>query len=113
MKSSPMPPPRNAIITGAASGLGRALAVRLARDRWHIAICDINDACSEETLRLVRSAGGSGQVEHLDVTDPDAWQALRDRLEPDWEQLDLLVNNAGVAGAGEVGEFSLEDWHWI
>ncbi len=103
----------NAIITGAASGLGRALALRLARDGWHIAICDINDTASEETLRLVRQAGGSGQTEHLDVTDPNAWQELRDRLRRTWQAIDLLVNNAGVAGAGEVGEFPLDDWHWI
>lgn len=105
--------PRNAIITGAASGLGRALAVRLARDGWHIAICDINDAGAEETLRQVRHAGGHGRIVHLDVTDPAAWQEVHDQLRGEWDQLDLLVNNAGVAGAGEVGEFSLDDWHWI
>lgn len=104
---------RNAIITGAASGLGRALALRLARDGWHIAICDLNDAGSAETLRLVEAAGGSGQVEHLNVTNPDEWESLRDRLQAQWGQLDLLVNNAGVAGAGDVGKFSLADWRWI
>lgn len=106
-------PRRNAIITGAASGLGRALALRLARDGWQIAICDINDAGSQETLALVRAAGGEGHVEHLNVTSSDEWAALRERLQAKWQNLDLLVNNAGVAGAGEVGKFSLEDWHWI
>lgn len=104
---------RNAIITGAASGLGRAFALRLARDRWNIAICDINDAGSEETLRLVRSFGGDGHVERLDVSRIEQWSALSDRLRAKWQELDLLVNNAGVAGAGNVGEFSLENWHWI
>ncbi len=103
---------RNAIITGAASGLGRALAVRLARDGWRVAICDIDDAASGATLDLVRAAGGDGQVEHLDVTCPEEWQALRARLQDAWPQLDLLVNNAGVTGFGEVGAYSLEDWHW-
>jgi NAD(P)-dependent dehydrogenase (short-subunit alcohol dehydrogenase family) len=103
----------NAIVTGAASGLGRALALRLAAEGWHVAICDIDDARAEETLGFVRSAGGSGQVEHLDVTSPEQWQALRQRLQASWSHLDLLVNNAGVAGAGEVGSYSLDDWHWM
>jgi len=104
---------RNAVITGAASGLGRALALRLAREGWNIAICDINEAGSRETLDLVRQAGGEGRVEHLDVTKLDQWQALHDRLRQDWQQLDLLVNNAGVAASGDVGECSIENWHWI
>jgi NAD(P)-dependent dehydrogenase (short-subunit alcohol dehydrogenase family) len=104
---------RNAIVTGAASGLGRALAVRLAREEWHVALCDINDVGCDETLGLVRGAGGTGEIHRLDVTDPAAWQELAKRLRQGWSQLDLLVNNAGVSGAGEVGEFALEDWHWM
>lgn len=104
---------RNAIVTGAASGLGRALAVRLARDGWCLAICDVDDRGSEETLAQVRAAGGDGSVEHLDVTREDQWQALRERLQSTWPQLDLLANNAGVAGAGEVGAFPLDDWRWV
>ncbi|MBX7168416.1 MAG: SDR family NAD(P)-dependent oxidoreductase [Pirellulales bacterium] len=104
---------KNAIITGAASGLGRALAVRLAREGWRIAVCDVNDAASQETARLVEQAGGQARVEHLDVTQIVQWQELSRRLRADWQQLDLLVNNAGVAGAGDVGDYSLDDWHWI
>jgi NAD(P)-dependent dehydrogenase (short-subunit alcohol dehydrogenase family) len=104
---------RNAIITGAASGLGRALALRLARDGWNIALCDINEAGAAESLELVRRAGGDGRVERLNVASPDDWQALSARLRADWQQLDLLVNNAGVAGAGNVGQFELDNWRWI
>lgn len=104
---------RTAIVTGGASGLGRAICLRLARDGWHIAICDVNEQGAQETLDLVRQQGGDGCVQQLDVTDFAAWQALRDRLRNQWKQLDLLVNNAGVAGAGEVGEYPIEDWHWM
>jgi NAD(P)-dependent dehydrogenase (short-subunit alcohol dehydrogenase family) len=104
---------RSAIVSGAASGLGRALAVRLATDGWRIALADIDTAGSEETLRLVQAAGGAGQVELLDVARLDHWESLRDRLRADWTRLDLLVNNAGVAGYGDVGLFPLEDWHWL
>lgn len=104
---------KHAIVTGAASGLGRAICVELARNGWHIALCDLNQAGSLETLTLVRQAGGDGQVEHLDVTSPDAWQALRDKLQNTWPALDLLVNNAGVGVGGDVGKLPLDDWHWI
>ncbi len=104
---------RNAVVTGAASGLGRALAVRLARDGWCIAVCDIDEIGSQETMAQVRAAGGEGRGEYLDVSQRGQWRALRERLQADWPQLDLLANNAGVAGAGEVGEFPLEDWQWV
>jgi len=104
---------RTAIVTGAGSGLGRALAVRLAGDGWEIALCDIDVAAAEETLALVEGAGGAGRVETLDVGRPEEWDALRERLARDWPRLDLLVNNAGVAVSGEVGCCPLEDWRWI
>jgi len=104
---------RTAIVTGGASGLGRALCERLARDGFLVAICDIDLTGAAETLARVEAAGGSGRVEPLDVTDPAAWEALRERLEHDWPQLDLLVNNAGVVVSGDVGRCSLDDWRWI
>jgi NAD(P)-dependent dehydrogenase (short-subunit alcohol dehydrogenase family) len=108
-----MPERKHAIVTGAASGLGRAIAVQLGRKGWHVALCDLNDAGSQETLRLVLEAGGQGQVEHLDVTSPEAWQSLAEKLQAAWPSLDLLVNNAGVGVGGEVGQLPLDDWHWI
>lgn len=104
---------KNAIVTGAASGLGRAIAVALGRQGWCVALADVNTAGSEETLQLVRQAGGDGSVEELDVRHVEEWQAFRDRLKTRWENLDLLANNAGVAGSGYVGEYSIENWRWI
>ncbi len=101
-----------ALITGAGSGLGRALSVALARRGWYLAVADVNDAGSQETLELVRAAGGDGQIEHLDVTKSDDWKRLGERLQATWPQLDLLVNNAGVGAGGDVGTLSLEDWRW-
>lgn len=106
-------PKRYAIITGSASGLGRALAIRLAQAGWHLALADVDDAGNAETLAEVLRSGGTAETEHLDVSDAAAWQQLASRLEAAWPQLDLLVNNAGVAGAGEMGEFPLEDWRWM
>ena len=104
---------RNAIVTGAASGLGRALAVGLGREGWCVALADVNRPGCEETLRLVKQGGGDGFVEEIDVRHIEEWQALRDRLKARWDHLDLLVNNAGVAGSGLVGEYPIENWQWI
>jgi NAD(P)-dependent dehydrogenase (short-subunit alcohol dehydrogenase family) len=104
--------PRHAIVTGAASGLGRALAVALAREGWHVAVCDVDESGSQATLELIRGVGGSGQIEPLDVRSADEWQSLASRLRTQWPRLDLLVNNAGVATSGLVGRAPLDDWQW-
>jgi NAD(P)-dependent dehydrogenase (short-subunit alcohol dehydrogenase family) len=116
MMDGPMNGPCNvryALITGAASGLGRALAVRLARDSWCVGIADVDENESYETLRLVEAAGGAGRVEPLDVTRIDLWQVLVQRLQAAWPRLDMLVNNAGVACSGQVGVTPLENWRWL
>ena len=102
---------KKAIVTGAAGGLGRAFALRLACDGWCLAICDRNVAGCEETLSLVRAAKGGRRVESLDVGDPGRYESLRQRLESDWQHLDLLINNAGVTAIGEVGQLPLDQWH--
>lgn len=104
---------RYAIVTGGASGLGRAICMELAKEGWCICAADLNNDGATETVRLIETAGGSGRSETLEVTDPDQWQSLSNRLRGDWPRLDLLVNNAGVAGAGKVGEFSIDDWKWL
>lgn len=87
--------------------------MRLAERGYRLALVDLNEAENLETLRLVEVAGGSGRVETFDVTSIAAWQALHDRLAVEWPRVDLLINNAGVAGAGEVGLFPLDDWQWL
>lgn len=104
---------RHAIVTGAGSGLGRALARQLAREGWSIALCDINEIAAQESKEIILKEGGDAFVEYLDVADFDSWTALSHRLRGRWQHLDLLVNNAGVAGGGDVGEFSIDDWRWL
>jgi NAD(P)-dependent dehydrogenase (short-subunit alcohol dehydrogenase family) len=100
---------RFALVTGGGSGLGRVFCLRLAREGWHVACADIDQPGADETLAQIVASGGRGQVELLDVTEASAWTALRDRLPREWPRLDLLVNNAGVCAAGEIGEGPLED----
>lgn len=104
---------RYALVTGGASGLGRAFCWHLAWQGWHVVVADIDQQGAEETLAILRDRGGQGQVELLDVTDYAAWQALVDKLCKQWPRLDLLVNNAGICGAGKIGEYPLESFRKI
>jgi NAD(P)-dependent dehydrogenase (short-subunit alcohol dehydrogenase family) len=105
--------PSSAIVTGSAGTLGRALAVRLARDGWRLALADVDDPRNRETAAAVVAAGGAARCERLDVADADNWQRLHDRLRADWPRLDLLVNCAGLAGGGCVGDMPLADWRRV
>lgn len=99
--------PQVAIVTGAARGLGREYAIRLATYGYTIAIVDVDAAGAEETARLVAERGGTPRVAIADVTSIDAFTDLRQRLRTDWPRLDLLINNAGMFAAGNVGSLDL------
>jgi len=104
---------RNAVITGAASGFGRALALTLARRRgWKILVADINRQGMEETLAMVKESGGDGEIFECDVSKPEPVQKMAEYVFPNWKKVDLLINNAGVVSCGFVSDIPLEDWYW-
>ncbi len=100
------------MITGAGSGLGREIALRWAHEGWRLALSDVNDAGLQETLKLVREAGGDGFVQRCDVRDYSQLTALAQACEEKFGGIDVIVNNAGVASGGFFSELSLEDWDW-
>lgn len=100
------------MITGAGSGLGREIALRWAREGWRLALSDVNDVGLQETLRLVREAGGDGFVQRCDVRDYSQLTALAQACDEKFGGIDIIVNNAGVASGGFFNELSLEDWDW-
>ena len=104
---------KRVVITGAASGLGRAMALVLARKGCRIGIADIDTDGAGETLGMVERAGGSGEVYELDVSQPGKVEAMADHFFASWGGVDLLVNNAGVVVTGYVGDIPLEDWEWL
>lgn len=104
---------KTAVITGAATGLGRALALNLARRGWRIGLVDIEMQEAESTLRLVQEAGGSGDVFRCDVRRGDEVRSMADHYLAAWGGVDLLVNNAGVYGVGRMDGVPLEDWERI
>lgn len=104
---------KRVVITGAASGFGRSLALTLARKGCRIGIADIDVEGAEETLGMVVREGGSGEIYRLDVRVPMEVEAMAEHFFVAWGGVDLLVNNAGVAVGGFVGNIPLEDWEWL
>lgn len=102
-----------AIITGAASGLGQALAFDLAAAGWRICLADLDTDRLATVQAEVERRGGIGIPTLLDVRDPAAWRAVHDRLRTDWPTLDLLVNSAGVGATGEVGQLPESQWQRV
>lgn len=88
---------RVAIVTGGGSGIGRAIALRLAEDTAKIAIWDINAQGAEETAQMVRDAGGQAISVLADCSDKDAIKAAADRTRTELGPIAILVNNAGIA----------------
>jgi 3-oxoacyl-[acyl-carrier protein] reductase len=80
-----------ALVTGGASGIGRAIAERLADDGFHVVIVDLNASLAEESATAIREAGASAEARAVDITDGNAVEALVAELPP----LAALVNNAG------------------
>ena len=102
-----------AVVTGAGSGLGRAIALRLARPGATLLLADLNLEACEETARLVEARGGNAHAQQVDVADAAQVEALAAEAERRLGRVDLVVNNAGVAAAGAIGQSPLADWRWI
>lgn len=104
---------RNVLVTGAASGIGRATALECARRGADLFVCDLDEAGLEETARVARSLGRQVLAQRVDVASAAQMAAFANAVHERCEAVDLLVNNAGVAIAGGLLDTSLEDWDWI
>ena len=87
---------KTALVTGGNSGIGRVIALCLAREGAHVILAARNQAKGAAVLREIEEIGGSAEFHALDLAQEDQVVALRDRLAPTLPALDLLVNNAGL-----------------
>lgn len=101
---------RVAVVTGAGSGIGAALAAGLAREGAIVVAVDIDAAAVTETASDI---GGAAQALTVDVTDPVALEDLAQRVFDAHGRVDLLINNAGVFQGGLMWERALDDYRWI
>ena len=105
---------KNCVVTGAASGIGRATAVELAYEGMNVVIADVNEEGMEETAGLVRAQTVNAAVKKTDVSKKEEVKALVDFAIEEMGSIDLMMNNAGVGMSGEIRDLSLEnDWEWI
>lgn len=103
---------RTAVVTGGASGIGRALATALVRRGAHVTVADIDAGRAERVAaELAGGAGGAARAVHLDVTDADAVAEVMRSVKAEHGRLDLVFNNAGIGVGGRTDEFSLDHWN--
>ncbi|MCB1022878.1 MAG: SDR family NAD(P)-dependent oxidoreductase, partial [Acidobacteria bacterium] len=102
------------VITGAGSGIGRALAVRLSKEPISgIAISDVNQESLVETEKLIANTGPKITAHRVDVSKENEVSAYADTVKNEYWRVTHLINNAGVALGGTVGEVSLVDIRWL
>ena len=98
------------LITGAGSGIGHATARLFAAEGGRVAAADIDGAAAAETVRLIADEGGVAADYRVDVTDPTDCEALAMAVVARFGGIDVLFNNAGIAGVGVLHETSVELW---
>ena len=102
------------VITGAGSGIGRALAVNLAGTGARLALSDVNEEGLGETVELALKAGSPDvHTARLDVSDKAAFASYATEVAEHFGQVNVVINNAGVALAGDAIDLSYEDMEWI
>ena len=104
---------RVAVVTGAGSGIGRALAQALAAEGAHLALSDVNEAGLSETVASLPTNRGKVTTELVDVADRAAVEAHAVHVVEEHGRANLVINNAGVSVASTVADLTPEDFHWI
>lgn len=102
-----------AIITGAASGIGRATAIELAKRGARLAISDLDRGGLAETAKRIEALGGEVTTYLLDVADRDAVYAFAQEIETSHGGADIVINNAGVAQIARVEDLTYDDFEWV
>jgi len=92
------------LITGAGSGIGQATAQLFAREGAQVVVADIDDRGARSTVAGIRKSGGEAVAEHADVTDEQDTIALAAKVAKRFKRIDVLFNNAGISGVGDVLE---------
>ncbi|CAN5803861.1 SDR family oxidoreductase [soil metagenome] len=101
---------KRAIVTGAGSGIGRAIALRLAREGASVVVADVDEVAARAVAREI---GGESLVRRTDVASADDVEALVGATVDEWDGLDVMVNNAGIGVAGTTVDTSEEDYERV
>lgn len=101
---------RVALVTGGASGIGRATALRLAEEGASVLVTDIQDEAGETVATEIRNKGGRALYRHHDVSDEAAWREVVMTALSEFDGLDILVNNAGIGDLGTIEDVTPADY---
>ena len=102
---------RTVVISGAASGIGQASAVRFAEEGAHIMIADRHKA--EKTLEMIAAVGGEANAVQCDVSNPTDVLALKETVEKGGHRCDILINNAGIYPMQSFDDITFEEWRRV
>jgi|TARA_R110002073_G_scaffold336589_1_gene536539 butyryl-CoA dehydrogenase len=104
---------RVAVITGAGSGIGRALAIELSAAGCNVALSDINEAAVNEVAKQLNDMGRPAIADRLDVSDREAFYAYADKVHAHYGKVNIVINNAGVALGATVEDTTYDDFEWL
>ncbi len=102
-----------AVVTGAASGIGRGTSLELAKAGAHVVVADINESGLQEVKQEIERLGRKALPVHCDVSKKEELERLAKRAVTEMGQVDILYNNAGVAVGGAMKDMTLADWEWL
>jgi NAD(P)-dependent dehydrogenase (short-subunit alcohol dehydrogenase family) len=102
-----------AVVTGGASGIGRALAEELAKRGCEVVLADLQIDLAEEVASKIRVSGGKAKAVKIDVVDFSAMEQLVQKTVKRTGRLDYMFNNAGIVFGGSVNLYSIEDWNQV
>lgn len=101
---------KSAIVTGAASGIGKAIALLLASEGAAVAVADLNLEAARATVKEIEDAGGRAMAVAMDVTDEQAVDRATDEVAAAFGGVDILISNAGIQIVNPIHEYSFSDW---
>jgi L-rhamnose 1-dehydrogenase len=104
---------RIAIVTGAARGIGQAIALRFGQEGARVAVVDLREDEGHQTVRLIQAAGGQAMFVRTDVSDQDQVLAMVDAVVRQWGTIDILVNDAGICPFEDFLEMSEDLWNQV
>jgi 3-oxoacyl-[acyl-carrier protein] reductase len=104
---------KNVLITGSGAGIGRSIAMAMAREGANVAVADINEQAAQETANALRTLGVKSGAFVVDVRQAEKLKAFVDDVEAQIGPLDILVNNAGVTSTTPLPDMTTEEWDFV
>ena len=102
-----------AVVTGAAQGIGQAIATTLAQEGADVVVADLNANRCQETVEQIKQLGRKAIAVSVNVGDWDQVKSMVDHVLKEWERIDILVNNAGITRDGLLMRMKEEDWQAV